>query len=281
MLGRTHNLKSARLRLRRRKAFIGRVVLTTFYLAGLWGSIFLLSGLGAVTIRNIEVAGTVSVSPQEIATTAQQFLTGRYFFTVPRASIFFYPKDAIVESILRSFPRAERIAVGFKNFHTIGISITEHQAAALWCQGEALTSAKSGGEVCFLLDSNGFIFAPFSPLGGEASKFMKFYSASPKENPIKQTYSSTEYFHSLLGFAKDLASIGFSVSLFRERPDADFEVQLLGGQRLIFGRDANFASIINNFQTIVSDPSFSGTSGLSKVDYIDLRYGNKVFYKTK
>lgn len=283
MLSRKHNFKSSRLRARRRRAAVSRAVFALVSLATLWGFLFWFSSLGAFTVRNLEIKGVVSVSPSDLAKAAQKFLAGRYFFTVSRANIFFYPKSAIEADILRTFPRIERVAVGFENFHTIGLEVAERGVSALWCQGEALalTLAASGGERCYLLDDNGLIFAPFSAAATTSPAFIRFYSAVYKENPVGQTYGSAEDFRALSVFAKNLASLSFTASLFRERPDGDFEAKLLTGQRLIFSRAADFASVLNNFHTIVSDPGFSGTGGLAKVDYIDLRYGNKVFYKFK
>ena len=285
MLGRTHNFKSARLQARRRKRIIGSTVLIVFCLASLWGLLFWLSGLQAITIQNIEVAGTTSVSPTDITTVAENFLAGRYFFTVPRNNILFYPKVAIEKSILKSYPQVKQVAVSFKNFHTIGISVAERHAVAWWCQNYVASSVvKGAGENCFLVDGSGLIFAPSPEVASTSPQFIKFYSALPKENPIGQSYLSTSTpasFDRFLGFAKNLNTLGFTVSLFRERPDTDFEAQFSGGQSIIFARDADFASVFNNFQTIVSDPNFASANTFSTIDYIDLRYGNKVFYKTK
>jgi len=281
MYGRTHNLKSTRLAKRRRRAFVGRAFFAIFCLAGIWGAIYLLAGLKAITISNLDVSGAVSVPPAQITATAQPFLEGRYFSTVPKANIIFYPKSEIEKKILESFPQINRVDIGFENLHSIQIKISERVAEALWCQVELETAGKTGKENCFALDNGGFIFAPAPSIGSTTPAFIKFYSDLRMTNPIGQTYTHPEYFQSLLGFAKDLNSLGFQVSAFVERADADFEAKLSTGSRLIFGRSADFSSILSNFKTIVSEPSFGGPEALAKIDYIDLRYGNKVFYKPR
>lgn len=279
MLGRRHNLKSARLRARRRKIIIGQTALIFIFLAGLWVLIFWSSGLSSINIRTIEVSGTSFVSSNEVAADAKKSLVGRYFFTVPKTNIFFYPKSDIEKNIIEAFPAVQSVSVGFKNFHTIGIWLLERQAEALWCE-PAEPAAGSAGS-CYLLDANGLIFAPFSAVGTTSPAFIKFYSAAPKKNPIGQIYAAAEYFQSLLAFAKNLNTLGFAVSSFSEGSEGDFEAKLFKGVRLIISRDIDLDSVLNNFQTIVSDPPFIASGGLAKVDYIDLRFGDKVFYKKK
>ncbi|KKS44235.1 MAG: hypothetical protein UV05_C0009G0014 [candidate division CPR1 bacterium GW2011_GWA2_42_17] len=273
-------LTSLRLQKRQRKAFVGRIVFAIICVVGFWGLVFLASSAKAITIRDIEIVGVTSISSSNIKDEAQKFLTGRYFFTVPKANIFFYPKSDIGKSLAELFPRLDSVVVRFKNFHAIDIKVSERKAEALWCQDESEALADSERETCYILDKNGFAFASFLEIANAPNDFIIFYSSTPKENPIKQTYTTTEYFRALLGFAKDLNTLGFTVSLFRERQNGDFEAKLSsGGQRLIFGRDADFASILNNFQTIVSNSGFGGSSDLSKIEYVDFRFGNKVFYK--
>jgi hypothetical protein len=47
------------------------------------------------------------------------------------------------------------------------------------------------------------------------------------------------------------------------------------------GQDAVFPTVISNLQAIISDPDMGGIEGFKKVDYVDMRFGNKVFYKRK
>lgn len=294
MFRRSRTFTSARLQKRRRKVIIGKIVAALFCAGGLWAVAFWLSGLPAITIRGIEVGGNVSLSAQDIASRTEHFLVGRYFFTVPRANIFFYPKAAVTKNILESFPRVENADIRFKNFHTISITIAEREAAALWCQALNVQGTPSGKhfEECYLMDKDGFLFDAFNPeppsrdaetlaVSNHYPAVIKFYGGLSAANPVGHSYETAERFHSLLAFAQNIGQIGVAVLAFRERSDKDLEVEVLGGARLVLGRDANLVSVAANLETIVSDPSFGGTEGFKKVDYVDLRFGNKVFYRLK
>ncbi len=295
MLSRSHTLKSARLKERRRKVIIGRAVLALFGAGGLWGLIFWFTGLPVFTIKTIEVEGTVSVSPSDIASSTEKFMTGRYWFTVPRANVLFYPKKTILEDILKAYPRVENAEVRFRNFHTLHITITEREAAALWCRVLAVRKVYLGEQWddCFLMDKNGFIFDRFEPSeqsSPDVMKFMtpshfpayiKFYDRLSGASPVGETYLSARQFQSLLLFARNLEELEVTVSAFRERPDQDLDTELVGGGRLVISPEPEVASLVSNLRSIISEPNFGGVEGLSKLDYIDMRFGNKVFYLLK
>lgn len=276
--------------MRRRKVIIGKSILAFVCVGGVWGLLFWLTGLYAITIRNIEIQGNIVVSSAEITGVAEQFLAGRYWFTVSRGSILFYPKAAIMKSLSDLYPRIEHVDVGFKNLNTIAISVFERQTVALWCrvlQVESSSTAKpevstKKFDECFSLDKAGFVFAPFTDAARATSTpFIKFYGPLSDGNPVGQTYLSANRFHALVAFAGHLAPLGFTVQAFRERPDKDMDVEFAGGGHLIVATDANLDSVTANLQSIVSDPSFGGVEGISRINYVDLRFGNKVFYKLK
>lgn len=286
MLGRSHTLKSDRLRERRRKIFIGKIVLILSGVGVLWCLVFWLTGLSVITINAVSVGGAVSVSPLAVASSTRNFLTGRYLFTVPRSNILFYPKESIAENIFKSYPRVKGVEVGFKNFHTINVAITERETAALWCHSPVAWAEIliDKSDECFLADSQGFLFDRFdSTLApNDAPSRVKFYGrVASTTDPVGQSYSSAERFQVLLLLVDELASFGVNVVAIRERPDQDFDVELSGGGRLVIGREPDTASVVSNLQSVISEPNFGGPDGLNKINYIDMRYGNKVFYKLR
>ena len=296
MLRRSHTIKSVRFRERRRKILIGKVVLVILGAGVLWGLVFWLTGLPVITISAVSVSGNVSVSPYSIASSTRDLLTGRYWFTVPRSNILFYPKESIIKNILESYPRIKNVEVEFKNFHTVSVAITERETAALWCRTFVVTADASNdtSDECFLLDSQGFIFDSLgrtvaSSVDVDASStavrslpLVKFYGGiSSTTDPVRMSYSSAEHFQESLLLADNPSSLGVNVVAFRERPDRDLDVELVGETRLVIGRESDNFSVMSNFQSVISEPNFDGLEGLGKIDYIDMRFGNKVFYLFK
>ncbi len=276
---RSHTLKSARLKERRRKVFIGRIVIAVFCLSVLWGLVFWLSNLPSVNISDIVVSGNISVQSPDVVAEAQKFLAGRYFFTVPKASIFFYPESAILKDVNDSFPRIASASIGWKNFHTIEIKVSERAPVAKWCEAPTLQSWGSPG--CFYLDSTAFVFASETISTTTPASLVAFYGPLASSTPIGQTYHSADYLKNRLNFANDLFLAGFSVISFLERAGGVSEANLSGGQRLIFADDTDLSTALGNFESLVSNPAFKAAGTFAKLDYIDLRFGNKLFYRLK
>ena len=132
MLGSKHNLKSGRLKARRKKAIIGRAVFTVICALSLWELIFWASGLKAFIIRDIEVVGATSIAESDVKNLAQKFLAGRYFFTIAKSNIFLYPRKEIERGIMDTFLVVGQAKVGYRNFHAINIKVVERVAGALW-----------------------------------------------------------------------------------------------------------------------------------------------------
>ena len=281
MISRSQSFKSAKLQKRRRTVVIGHIVFYALLLAGLWGFAFESLALPPINITEITVSGSLSLSPSEIVSVSEKLLSGRYFFTIPRTNIFFYPKARIQSTLLNLFPRLDTVSIHFKNFHAIHIFVTERFPEALWCHSGLTTLSGSMDGPCFFLDGTGFVFAPAPETSTTSSAFVKLYGILSEENPIGQTYGSAGELAKLLDFSKNLVSLDLRVSAFRVQSDNSIEALLNNGARLIFDRDDNLAVARINLESVISDPSFRAATRHARIDYIDLRFGNKVFYRLK
>ena len=125
MIGRSNTLKSARLRSRQKKILLWKISLVLLCVVLVWIGIAWTFSRSAIVIRNIEILGMEDVASSDVASTAEKLLQGKYLFTIPRTSIFFYPKGNISDAILKEYPSVEKVSVGFGNFHTISINIKE------------------------------------------------------------------------------------------------------------------------------------------------------------
>ncbi|MSU55428.1 MAG: hypothetical protein EXS46_02705 [Candidatus Taylorbacteria bacterium] len=260
------------------------MVICLLALFGIIYLIFWLTDLSVIKINRTEVTGAKTIAFEEVASTTVKLLEGRYFFMVPRANVLFYPKKKIVESITSSYPQIESISIKLKDLNTVQVTIKERSADALWCTKIQVQSEHDGKslENCYKFDSTGLIYLTHSFATSTPSGFIKFFGKLPEGNPVGMIYSSPERIKKLLDFSKKIFTKGLVVTSFEEKEDGELEVMLFGGtQRLLISGESDFSVALANFQTIIEDPSFGGIDGFSKIDYVDLRYGNKVIYKIK
>jgi hypothetical protein len=283
MLGsRTHNLKSARLVAKRRKILVGKLLITLVSVGLIWWLLFYVSHLKTFLIDNVEVSGNVTLSQTEIQGLASGFLTGDYFFTFPKSGIFFYPKKEIADRIINTYPVIKDLDIKFKSFHEISILINERKVEYLFCQNDLEVSGKQEkSESCYALDSSGFNFAKYSEVSTTTSSFIKFYPKDNIDNPVGKNYFSEIFFSKLAVFVKALSDNGMQLSRISEKTPVDFEGLFEKGQRVLFSRDTDLIKAIDNLKTIIESKEFGGPQAFQKIDYIDMRFGNKIFYKSK
>lgn len=275
------SFKSEKLQKRRRKIIISRIIFFIVLILSFWGFLFTVSALPVINISEITVFGAETLAPSNLTLLAEKALFGRYFFTIPRSNIFFYPKARIRDILLETFPRLSRASVHFNNFHAIKISVSERSPVAQFCRLSTETIKTGNTESCFFLDGNGFAFSAALASASTTETLIKFYGIFSEENPIGKTFGSTGELSRFLNFSESLRSLDLPPLAFNRRPDGAFEATVSGGMRLIFDEEDNFQSVLSNLQSIITDPDLRRTSPLSSIDYIDLRFGNKIFYRKK
>lgn len=247
---------------RRRIALILCAVLVVFGVgAGLW---YLLT-LPVFTIQHIEVRGTEALAPQDIQQFAENELLGRYAFLIPKRSVFFYPRQALLTGLSDTFSRLEKAEVRLLSAGTLAVFVTERRAAAKLCAAE-----------CFLIDESGFVFAP-DPGRSDVLRFRTKTAVS-----VGGHFLTPERLIPLLAFLKGLPGLGFSLSEVRIEGD-EGDILLRGGAHLHFRLEPDYGKLLKRLETLVSERELfsKGVDSIERLEYIDLRYGNKVYFKPR
>ena len=82
-------------------------------------------------------------------------------------------------------------------------------------------------------------------------------------------------------FVIKLGNLGVDTSSYTIVDERSHEVRITDGGTIVFSTDDPYEIILENVRAILASEAFStdvrGT--LLEVDYIDLRFGNKVFYR--
>lgn len=224
--------------------------------------------LPAITISTVNVTGTELVSADAVKSLAEQKLTGSYAYLIPRANAFFAPLPSIQKAIQNSFPPVASVSVSRQGLTAIDIALTERQPSALWCEG----SPSETGQ-CYLMDAEGYIFAISPDSGG----YVDYYGVFDG-NPIGKTYLSD--FAILNGTVE---GIGTSVKLTPksvsvENGDEDVFLDFAEGGEVRFLRAADSQETIENVASVFGSDDFKSHSSFQ---YVDFRFGDKVYVKYK
>lgn len=258
-------------RRRRRIIFISSLVAFIVVLAG---AFTWLAQASFVRISHITVYGVQTVASSTITEFVHAKLAGEYLYIFPKNNIFLYPKEQIASGLVETLPTLASASVNADNFQTISITVVERQPKALWCGALASNPAP-----CFLLDENGVAYAASLNFSGDA--YTKYYGTLTGSTTPKQYLSSSD-FHSLSALVDTIAANQKSESLASVSVDEnkDVRVAFASGFSLLFALGADGGDVYQRFTLALIAGPFKSHK-LSDFEYLDLRFGDKLYYKLR
>lgn len=273
-------VRSERLALRRRKMFLWKaggalvlgILLVTF-------SSWVLHR-PYLQINHIIVNGNSVVSDKDITDVTENVLSGKYVFLFPRTNSLLYPEKEIETSVLAAFKKIERVDIVRIDFQTLSMEVEEQKPHALWCgeEGDTLTDGEEERN-CYFLNAEGFIFSHAPNFTGNV--FLRFYGGIMDGNPIGAYYLKTnnEFIRTnvLIDSIKKLDMNPIELRLLEE---ADMELYMDGGSKILFARDQRPSEVLDNLKVVLESETFQNKAKRD-IEYIDLRFGNKVYFKLK
>lgn len=229
----------------------------------------------ALQVMDIVVQGNQTISAADVETVARSVLIGKYFLLFPRSNSLIYPEKDIESGLLSAFTRIASTDIVRTNLHTLTIEVTEREAYALWCRnGEAL----QGGE-CYFLNTEGLIFSKAPNFTGNV--FFRFYGDVGNGEPIGKRYLETaEEFGRMTLLIDSVRGLNLVPVELLPLSNDDFELYMEDGSKIIFGKVQRSSQIVDNLKAVLESNAFQ-QENTGSIDYIDLRFGNKVYYKLK
>jgi hypothetical protein len=267
-------LPESKLRARRRRRRFTALGLFGVFVVALFIGVVYASRASFLQIRQISVSGTSALDPQQIVALAQQEVSGNYLHLFPKTNILLYPQSQIRIDLLAAYPSIEGVEVRASSFHSIAIAVTEREPAALWCGADTTASSS-----CLLMDSNGLAYG--NGLTPPSSVYEKYYGALGS-GQLPRQYLDPATFQSLSALVDALAK--------RQTPDAvasvsvdangDAYLTFASGFVLIFASGDDGGDVYDRFGLALQTDPFT-THPLSDFAYLDLRFGDHLYYKLK
>ncbi|GMU74299.1 MAG: hypothetical protein AMXMBFR44_4960 [Candidatus Campbellbacteria bacterium] len=217
----------------------------------------------------LEISGTRAIPHQDIFDFVTERLYGGYGGVFSKRNALIAPRASIQNGLVREFPRIRKVDVDAKDFHTLEIEITEHEPEALVCN--------TGSSTCYFVNEEGYVF-------DEAPRFLGdsyvTYSAHLVDDPLGKWFlAHTGGFAQLHAFVESLERL----SLFPRTvvvAESSFTVSArvrFQDIQLLFSRSLPYDESFLNLEAILREEDFS----VESVASIDLRFGNKVFFKPR
>ena len=239
-------------------------VLVLSLLAILIVSTWYISRLQSLTINEVEVYGGETISHDLVRKLTETELEGEYLRLIPKRFVLLYPKDAITESV-SNIDRIKNIRVDSISRNKIRVDFDEYVPDTLWCNLDL--------SQCTFVDENGFAFAQAPALTGGSFLRLEKLGVTPVTNV--QAFELDQY-----NQVKDLANLLERNNWYIEKVAVDvaddaYLTLTEGGELKVALKDSP-ERIVENLFTVLSAGEFAGI-GPGEFEYIDLRFGNKVF----
>ena len=259
-----------RLRTRRRRfRVIGALAAALVLLAAAYGASWA-SYLPAYSIQDIRVSGTSEVPGELVRSYVETRLhDGRYSF-LSRSNIFFYPRASIERAIVEYFPRIQSVKVSRESLLATAITVLVEERAtfAKWCSDDA----------CYFIGNGGFVFASASSSAQTASGYVFRGGISSTTSAIGQQYLPGN-FAGVLALLERLGQAGYPAREIIAKDSSDFTVRLQRGFEVRASYGADVGALVKNLELILASEPLRGKE--NALEYVDLRFGNRVYFKLK
>jgi hypothetical protein len=262
---------------KRRKRRLIRVGLVVFILVSIVSLLSFISHRSKIRITRVELTGGILVTQEEVQSKALDFMSGSYFWLFPKNNSFIYPKGELEKYLKQTFQRIDTIEIHLQGFKTLVVNIKEREPYAMWCD----TLPPSDSEHCYFLDQNGTIFAEAPQFSGDA--YFKYYGLVTDVNPIGMQYiASSSQFYGVSSFVDTVKNLSLKPQYLIANEKGQYTIVLGSGTKIYFDMEESLVKTSDNLKALLKTPALANLSAQNlPIDYIDLRFGNKLFYKLK
>jgi cell division septal protein FtsQ len=238
------------------------------------GVVFLLR-MDSIQIKETNIEGVSIIDKKEVEDTVRGTLSGNYLWLIPKSNTFLYSVNKLNNLLVQKFPGIYSLDVGREGFGKVYVKIVERKPETLWCQD-------NGDEAlpwCFFVDSTGVVFAEAPYFSGNV--YFIYKGKLNQENPMGAQIFTKQDFSIFVSFIKQAGSkLGLDIVGVELKDVGDFDLLLSSGTKILLNKNISYDDMYNNLDAVFKSQQLS-SSTLSTLDYIDMRFGNKVYYKAK
>ena len=285
-------LPESKLRARRRRRALVLSLLLVALLAVIGGGLLWALRQSALRVSSVLVAGEKTVASSTIEAEVRESLTGNYFWFMPKDSILLYPRRYIERNLQERHPTFRSVIVHAESLSSISVAVEERFPTALWClpavpahlsaqagAGQAGGSSKDMPTPCIFLDDEGVAYALAPEFSGSA--YVRYFGALPQDGELLPAqFISKESFRSLSAFVAALGEKTGGVESVAVEENGDVQAFYKDGFVLKFSLKDDTGVVFQHFTLGLASEAFQGRQ-LSDFQYLDLRFGDKLYYKLR
>ena len=219
-----------------------------------------------LTISNVSASGGETIPHDVVEKIISDTLQGTYIGIIPRRFAWTYPYEEIIANI-STVPRMKNPVLVRDGGKVLTLTFEEYQPYALWC-------ADRSSDTCLFVDNTGYAFGVAPKLSGGA--FLR-YRTLGREMKVGGRMAERTDIDTMERFVELVdTNLNFSINQIETDTAGDVFYILSGGGELKATLRDNADSVFDNLRTILASKEFNDIKP-GNFQYIDLRFGNKVF----
>ncbi len=257
--------RRAEARRKTRLWILGGCAVLALFLAG--GAV--LTRIPAFQVKEIEIRGLTTLDSEEVRGRARTMLSGAYAFVIPRGMVLTVSGKGIGRALMNEFPRIKTVSVKKHLPDALEIFVEERTPWGIFCGVDGR---------CAYIDEMGYAYESAPSFSGRLVTKVLSDAAIPAI-PSQAVEPALMEKTRVIGdeVKKILNASTVSYELISDLPK-EIRVVAPEGYRIYFDRESDLQNAFRVLKTVLAEEI---KDKRARLDYIDLRFGNKVFYKLK
>lgn len=230
----------------------------------------------------IQIFGVTTFPAAEVEQYTKDYMSGNYFKIIPKSSTVLFSKDKFERKLKQQFPITQIVYTTFPKPDSIDIYIQEKSPAAVWCFDI---------QQCGFVDSTGMIYGRAPDFSEGVYPVFTSEKVDTVENNIGKQIIDPAVMNRFIGLFNKLQSddITLSRTILLDNGDVGFAIEKLFGKypsnnaRLLGTMIQDDEIFLRDIVTGLTHQTFKSQYALNPkdLDYIDMRFTGKIFYKFK
>jgi cell division septal protein FtsQ len=268
-------LKSPSLVRKKRKRLLSILSAIAFVVIACIGSIVYAAHRPQIMVRDIVVEGNNAVEAKAIESLIRETISGKYVYILPKNNSLLFPRKIVKETLLTRYLDIRSVDVDIEGFTTLLVRVKERKPEALWCK---VVDAIAAEDSCYFMDENGLVYAEAPFFSGEV--YMRYFGLLD-DDPVGAMYAVEPSILRIQTFIQSVDELGFNVTGVFARGNGEYELYLRKGGKIIFNNSQALEVTFTNLVTLTKEKPNLNNSEAAAFEYIDLRFGDKVYLKTR
>jgi cell division septal protein FtsQ len=258
-------IKNQNLIKKRKLKIFWKIFLVAFIFFGSIYGLYFLTDLEAIQIKNVSISETKFLTKEFIRKVYDDSVSGRFFLVFAKNNFLFLPVIKIEENIRKELVIKD-VKITKEGIDSVKIEIVENVPFAVYCVDD-----------CYFVNDEGLFFATTTK---DYDKSLIALEGEKTGEILGSYYISKEYFKNLYQKINFLKGININVTKIKTADFETFNLNTKEGPELFVEASDDPTVVVENLKAAIDQEAINHAQ-FKNLEYIDLRFEDRVFYKIK